>query len=119
MSRASCAVLTSGSVIVPGANFSVKYVFSVLRQLCTLCNACTAPSARKFAGSALSGTPPWPRAAYHCVHIKRLLCGWWCGGCALVPKAELLVQHVLSVPQHLCKLFISLLGTLCHAAFVP
>ena len=41
---------------------------------------------------------------------------WWL--CS-VPKAELPVQHVPSVPQHLCRVFRSLLSTMCHGAFVP
>ena len=40
MSRASRALLTSGSTTVPGANYFVKYVLRVLQHLCTPCNAC-------------------------------------------------------------------------------
>ena len=74
-------------------------------------------------------TPPWPRwglrrTACTCPsHVSYALRGLAlrvvCGGCALVLRAELPVQHVLSVPQHLCRIFVSLLSTMCHAAFVP
>ena len=44
MSRACRALLTSGSTIVPGANYFVKYVLRVLQHLCTPCNACVTSS---------------------------------------------------------------------------
>ena len=40
MSRACRALLTSGSTIVPGANYFLKYVLRVLQHLCTPYNAC-------------------------------------------------------------------------------
>ena len=36
----SCALLTFDSSIVPGANFSINCILSVLQQLRTLCSAC-------------------------------------------------------------------------------
>ena len=44
MSRACCALLTSGFTIVPGVNYFLKYVLRVLPHLCTPCNACMTPS---------------------------------------------------------------------------
>ena len=110
MSRACCALLTSGSTTIPGANYFVKYVLRVVQHLCTPCNArvtlpvrrtvCTCPSRITYA-------------------LRGLALRVVCGGSALVPRAELPVQHVLSVPQHLCRIFVALLRTMCHAAFVP
>ena len=74
-------------------------------------------------------TPPWPtgglrRTACTCPSrvsyaLRGLALRVVRGGSALVPRAELPVQHVLSVPQHLFRIFVSLLSTMCHAAFVP
>ena len=88
--------------------------------------ACTCPSRVRY---ALSGTPQWPigglrRTACTCPSrvsyaLRGIALRVVRGGSALVPRAELPVQHVLSVPQHLCRIFVSLLSTMCHAAFVP
>ena len=74
-------------------------------------------------------TPPWPtgglpRTACTCPScvsyaLRGLALRVVCGGSAFVPKAELPDPRVLSVPQHLCGIFLSLLSTLCHPAFVP
>ena len=127
-SRACCALLTSDSTTIPGANYFVKYVLRVVQHLCTPCNACVTGNC-KYMTKLRSVTPPWPRGglrrtACTCPSrvtytLRGLALRAVCGGSALVPRAELRVQHILNVRQHLCKIFVSLLSTMCHAAFVP
>ena len=136
MSRACCALLTSGSTIVLGSNYFVKYVLRVVQHLCTPCNACVTPSPaekcvymskscqlRRERDTAVAQRGPSENCVYMSKsrHLRneRACSGGVCGGSALVPRAKLPVQDILSVPRHLCRLFISLLGTMCHAAFVP
>ena len=77
----------------------------------------------------LSVTPPWPRGGLRrtaCTcpsHVSYALRGLAlrvvCGGSALLPRAELPVQHVLSVSQQLCRIFVSLLALCAMPPLYP
>ena len=112
--------------------YFVKYVLRVLQHLCTPCNACVRENCvymsksrqlRPERDTAVAHRGPSENCVYMSKSVSYALRGLALrvvrGGSALVPRVELPVLHVLSVPEHLCRIFVSLLSTMCHAAFVP